>query len=84
MANDDHKKHEHVIHYMVNGEHESTTEEVLTPRAIMTKAGIDPEENYLELLSPHPESYKDRPDALIEMHDGMRFITKPTGPMPVS
>jgi hypothetical protein len=42
--------------------------------------------NYLEqLVHGHPPiSYKDKPDEPIEMKNGMRFISKPIGPMPVS
>ena len=79
-------KHEHLIHYFVDDEPESTTEKVLTPVQIMTSAGIDPKTNYLEQRVPghDPISYKDKPEEKIEMKDGMRFITKPFGPMPVS
>jgi hypothetical protein len=45
-----------------------------------------PKTNYLEQIVPghDPISYKEKPDDNIEMKSGMRFITKPTGPMPVS
>ena len=77
--------HAHLIHYKVDDEPESTSEKILTPVQIMKSAGIDPETNYLEQLTSHdPISYKDKPNEQIEMQNGMRFITKPTGPMPVS
>lgn len=83
MAQDD--KHEHTIHYKVDGENETTTEKVLTPIQIMTNAGMDPSANYLEQLEGHDViSYKDNPGQEIQMRDGMRFLTKPIGPMPVS
>jgi hypothetical protein len=52
----------------------------------MTSAGIDPDTNYLEQTVPghDPISYKDKPNEQIEMKEGMHFISKPTGPMPVS
>lgn len=80
------KKNEHLIHYFVDDEPESTTEKVLTPMQIMTSAGIDPKTNYLEQIIPghDPISYKDKPEENIEMKNGMHFITKPVGPMPVS
>jgi hypothetical protein len=80
------KEHEHWIHYKIDDEPESTLKQVLTPVEIMTDAGIDPKTNYLEqLVHGHaPISYKDDPNVKIEMKDGMRFISKPTGPMPVS
>jgi len=82
----DKKEHEHRIHYSVDDEPEFTSEKVLTPVQIMSSAGIDPQTNYLEQIVHGHEfvSYKDNPDTKIEMKNGMRFITKPTGPMPVS
>ena len=81
-----HKGHEHWIHYKIDDEPESTLKSILTPVEIMNDAGIDPKTNYLEqLVHGHgPISYKDKPEEPIEMKDGMRFITKPIGPMPVS
>lgn len=86
MSDDTNKKeHEHTIHYTVDDEPESTTETVLTPVQIMSSAGIDPQTNYLEQIHGHEFiSYKDNPTTQIEMKNGMHFITKPTGPMPVS
>lgn len=82
----DNKDHKKLIHYKVDDEPESTSETILTPTQIMTSAGIDPNTNYLEQIVPghDPISYKDKPNEQIEMKDGMHFITKPTGPMPVS
>ena len=87
MANHaEHKEHEHWIHYTIDDEPESTLKTVLTPVEIMCDAGIDPKNNYLEQLihGEKPISYKDNPEEKIEMKNGMRFITKPIGPMPVS
>jgi hypothetical protein len=86
MPDDADKDHKHLIHYTVDDEPESTSEKVLTPVQIMTGAGIDPQTNYLEQIIPGHEfiSYKDNPNVNIEMKNGMRFITKPIGPMPVS
>jgi hypothetical protein len=87
MTNDaNNKDHEHVIHYKVDDEPESTSESELTPVTIMANAGLDPKTNYLELLVPghEPISYKDTRETKIEMKNGMHFITKPIGPMPVS
>lgn len=82
----DTEKHPQLIHYKVDDEPESTPETHLTPTQIMIKAEIDPKTNYLEQRVPGqgPISYKDTPDAIIEMKNGMHFITKPIGPMPVS
>jgi hypothetical protein len=75
----------HVIHYTVGDEPQTTTERVLTPREIMTKAGIKPEENYLvEIKGRERKSYKDQPDEPIHMHEGQKFVTVFVGPVPVS
>jgi hypothetical protein len=79
------KEHEHFIHYKLDDEPESTIAKILTPTQIMTDAGFDAKTNYLEQVIGHElKSYKDDPNVPIEMKDGMRFITKPVGPMPVS
>jgi hypothetical protein len=80
------KEHDHAIHYIVDDEPESTAENVLTPVQIMSSAGLDPQTNYLEQIIPGHDfiSYKDNPNVDIEMKPGMRFISKPIGPMPVS
>lgn len=76
---------DHLIHYTVDDEPESTNKEKLTPVEIMKAAGIDPQTNYLEQIKGHEIiSYKDKPNEEIEMKNGMKFITKPIGPMPVS
>jgi hypothetical protein len=84
MAED--KQREHWLHYTIDDEPESTVKTVLTPTDILTDAGLDPQTNYLEQLhhGHEPTSYKDTPDTKIDMKDGMRFISKPRGPMPVS
>jgi hypothetical protein len=80
------EQHGHLIHYKVDDEPESTSETFLTPTQIMSSAGIDPKTNYLEQLVPghDPISYKDKPEDRIEMKEGLHFITKPIGAMPVS
>lgn len=77
--------HVHTIHYTVNDEPQSTTEKELTPVKIMDNAGIDPDEDYLiEIIDHKKESFKDDPNKLIHMHNGMKFITNFMGPKPVS
>lgn len=79
------EEHEHVIHYTVNDEPQETTEHELTPRQIMTKAGIKPDENYLvEIKGRTRDSFQDRPDELIHMHEHQKFVTVFTGAVPVS
>ena len=80
------EKHgEHVIHYKVGDEAQETTERSLTPRQIMSNAGINPDENYLvEIIGRERKSFKDTPNEPIAMHDGMKFVTVFVGPVPVS
>jgi hypothetical protein len=78
----------HVIHYTLDDEPQETTEKVLTPRQIMeraTPAPIDPNTHYLvQIEGQHQESYKDKPDEPIHMHEKMQFVSISTGPTPVS
>jgi hypothetical protein len=75
----------HVINFTVNDEPYSTTEKELTPIKIMQMAGIDPDQNYLvEIINKKQESYKDEPNKIIHIHDGMEFIANFMGPKPVS
>ena len=61
---------------------------ILTPKQIMKEAGIDPDNNYLKELPDHhhhqEESFKDDPNKVICMREGMKFITCFMGPKPVS
>jgi len=80
--------HEHhgLIHYVVGDEPQTTMERTLTPRQIMTNAGINPDENYLvEIRGREPRiSYKDKPDEPIHMHENQKFIVVFVGTVPVS
>lgn len=78
--------HDHLIHYKVDDEPETTDRAVLTAKEILTNAGVDPLTNYLTLLVPGHDSisYKDNPETPITMKNGMHFLSKPIGPMPVS
>ena len=81
------REHEakHEIDYTVDDEPQSTTSKVLTPRQILTDAGIDTATHYLvQLQGQHQISYKDTPDVEIKMHEHMKFISIATGPTPVS
>ncbi len=83
MSNDEPKNKE--IEYMVDDEEQYTTEKTLTPRQILEKAGIDPENHYLvQMQGNHRESYKDKMDESIHMHEKMKFISVFTGETPVS
>jgi hypothetical protein len=78
--------HGRVIHYMVDGEPQETTKHKLTVAEIMRLAGVDPAKHYLIQLKSHggEQSYKDQPEIVIHLHEGMKFITASLGPTPVS
>ena len=75
----------HVINYTVDGEPQQSTERKLTPRQIITKAGLNPEERYLvEIQGKHQVSYKDKMDEPISLHENQKFVTVFIGPVPVA
>ena len=77
--------HEHLVHYTVNDEPQSTTEKELTPNQILQKAGIDSATNYLvEIRGKEKISFKDEPNTPIHIHENLKFISVSTGPKPVS
>ncbi len=79
------KEHDHLIHYKVDDEPQSTSEKELTPVQIMTSAGIDSQTSYLKQKVGHEFiSYQDKPNEIIQMKDGMHFISVFVGPMGVS
>jgi hypothetical protein len=74
-----------IFHYTVDGEPQTTTQHVLTPRQILTNAGINPQTYYLVQIKGNvQESYKDIPDKEIHMHQHMKFISIFIGETPVS
>lgn len=71
--------------YTVNDEPQTTTEHELTASAILTLAGFDPTTHYLILLKGHErDSFQGNPDAVIHMHEHMKFLAISTEPTPVS
>jgi hypothetical protein len=77
--------HRHVICYTVDGERQETRKHILTPRQILTDAGIDPASYYLVQLRGHErESYKDRPDEPIHLHEHEKFVSVYMASTPVS
>jgi len=78
--------HPKVIHYTVDNEHQETRHHKLTAKQILENAKFDPKTYYLIRLigKHHQESYKDKPDATIHMHNCMRFTVGSSGPTPVS
>ncbi len=74
-----------IFHYTVDGEPQTTTRHVLTPRQILANAGINPQTYYLVQIKGNvQESYKDTPDKEIHMHQHMKFISIYMGETPVS
>lgn len=71
--------------YTVDGEPQSTTEHILTPTQILQRASIDPATHYLvQIIGNKQESYQNKPNEPIHMHEHMKFISVATGPTPVS
>lgn len=73
------------FNYTVDDETHSTNLHEMTPRQILTNAGIDPASHYLvQIEGNHKVSYENKPDEIIHMHQHMKFISLSTGPTPVS
>ncbi len=75
------------ITYHLDDEPQTTNDKTLTPRQILTDAGIDTATHYLVLLrgnSGERTSYQGKLDETIHMHPNMRFLSVSTGPTPVS
>ena len=71
---------EHVIHYTVDSEPQTTDQQELTPRQILVNATDDSTKVYLiEVRGKDQVSFKDKLDVEIHMHDGMIFITAALG-----
>lgn len=76
----------HTIRFSLDGEEVTTTHHQMTPNQIIRELGQkDPTTNYLvELRGNHKESYQDRGEELIRLHNNQRFIIVSTGATPVS
>ncbi len=71
--------------YSVDDEPQSTSEHTLTPVQILQIAGIDPSAHYLvQIIGNHQESYQNKMEEPIHMHEHMKFISVSTGPTTVS
>ncbi len=80
------KPEEHtVFHYTVDDEQQTTSQHVLTPRDILINVGLNPTTYYLvQIKGNEQESYKDKYDEQIQMHQDMTFISVYIGDTPVS
>ena len=73
------------IHYTVDDEDQTTTDDSLTPTQILGNDGLDPTQYYLVLVQgQHQESYQNKTNDPIHMHPNLNFISVFTGSTPVS
>ena len=79
-----HHEHDRDICYTVDDERQETRKKTLTPRQILTHAGIDPAKYYLVQLGHEQTSYKDHPDEPIHVHEHAKFVSVYMGTTPVS
>jgi len=71
--------------YTVDDEPQTTTEHTLTANQILQNAGLDSATYYLvEIRGQHQESYQNKPDEPIHIHQHMKFISVFNGPTTVS
>ncbi|HVR87948.1 MAG TPA: hypothetical protein VHG53_00195 [Candidatus Limnocylindria bacterium] len=69
------------VEYTVDGVEQETTKRRMTPREILTKAGLNPAERYLiQLHGKDQEPYKDTMDTPIDVREDAKFITASLGP----
>lgn len=74
-----------IIDYTVDGEPQQTTDKELTAGQILLAAGRSADEYYLiQLRGSQQESYQNKPNEVIKMHERIKFITVFVGPTPVS
>lgn len=74
----------HVFHYTVDGEPQETSEHQLTPRQILTKAGLDPTDRCLVEIKGKTQTKLTDLDAPVRIHERQEFVTVNCGPKPVS
>lgn len=79
-------RHDHEIHFFVDGERFETDQREWTPNAIIRKFGEkDSATNYLvRIEGHHSHSYQGKGEEPIEIHNDERFQIVSTGPTPVS
>lgn len=71
--------------FTVDDEPYSTQEHTLTASQILQIAAIDPANYYLvEIHGNHQESYKEKPNEPIHMHQHAKFVSVFMGATPVS
>ena len=77
---------QHEVEITIDGVTHELTDDDATARELIVLAGKDPGAFYLVQIIGKKEriSYKDDPDAEIELHEHAKFITVSIGPVPVS
>lgn len=74
-----------IFEYEVDDEVYTTDKEELTPKEILINAKFNPSQVYLIELEGEKETpFKDDPNKVLHMHQGMKFITANMGELPVS
>jgi hypothetical protein len=74
------------VEIVIDGVEVSASAKVENERRLLALVGKTIADAYLVLVKGKRdrESFKDRPDEAIRLHPGMRFVTVPLGPTPVS
>lgn len=73
-----------IFEYTVDGEAQQTDKHQLTVREILTNAGVNPNERYLIELHGKDQVPLHDLSAVVQMHQGLKFITAFIGPVPVA
>ncbi|WP_030234998.1 hypothetical protein [Streptomyces sp. NRRL S-350] len=77
--------HPHTVTIELDNEPLAGVPQHTTPNEIMSLGGIDPAQHYLERVTGHHhESFKDRGDEKITVHNGEKFVSLYTGPTTTS
>ena len=75
---------ERTFHVEIDDETIPSRERKATPAELMRRSGVDPANHYLKRVSEPEESFRECPDAPIELRQNDRFITLMMAPCPVS
>jgi hypothetical protein len=76
---------EKIIRIEIDGEDFEVEGREHTARELLELAGLDPTTTYLiELRGNNQESYRDRLDEPIKLHNNMRFVSADLGSAPVA
>lgn len=76
--------HDKTITYWVNGERETTDQEVLMVGSILSQAEFTPITDYTLQSEDPKRDYDSNYDEPIKLHDGQRFEALYKGPTPTS